>query len=63
MLADIDVTAVTALPDLLGLAGKYLAGLDVGGQGLVALLVLLLDGGHAVKELGDVVKALLPGLI
>ena len=41
MLADIDIAAVTALPDLLGLAGKDLAGLDVGGQGLVALLVLL----------------------
>ncbi len=49
VLADIGVTAVVALPDLLGLAGVDLAGLDIGGQLLVAFLVLLFDSGHHRK--------------
>ena len=46
VLADIGVTAVAALPNLLGLAGVDLAGLDIGGQLLVAFLVVLLDSGN-----------------
>ena len=60
--ADIDKPAVAALPDLFGLTGIDLAGLDVGGERLVPLLVLLLDRGDHRKEGSDLVKAFLLGL-
>src|SRR5699024_6734889 len=62
-LADIGVAAVGALPDLLLLAGKDLAVGQVLGQGEVALLVLLLDAGHHGEQGGDLVEALLLGLL
>ena len=55
-----DVAAVGADPHLLGLAGKHGAVLDALGQLAVALLVLLLNGAHVLKQVGDVVKAFLP---
>ena len=61
VLADIGVTAVAALPNLLGLAGVDLAGLDIGGQLLVAFLVVLLDSGHHREQRGDLGKALFLG--
>ena len=57
--ADIDKPAVAALPDLLMLTRKDFAGLNAGGESLVALLVVLLDGGNLLEQGGDVGKALL----
>ena len=61
LVAYVDVTAVAADPDHLGIAGEYLLLLDVGQQSKVTLLVVLLNGGNAVKQECDVVKAFLAG--
>ena len=59
--ADMDVAAVAADPDLLAHAGEHLGLLNVLEQGQIALLVQLLDGGDALKLLGQRLKPLLAG--
>ena len=56
------VAAVPADPHLLLFPGKDLALLEVGSEGAVALLVLLLDLSHHREEGGQLGKALLLGL-
>ena len=57
------VAAVAALPDHVAVPGEHQAALHIGQQLAVALLVLLLDLGHFLKQEGDVVEALLLGLL
>ncbi len=61
-LAEVDVSAVAADPGLFALAVEDFAFLDVLAQSFVALLVLLLDGGYAFEEVGNVVEAFFSGL-
>ena len=63
LLAHVDVAAVAALPDHVAIAGEHNAALHIGQQLPVALLMLLLDLGHFLEQEGDVVKALLLGLL
>ena len=63
LLADVDVTAVAALPDHVALAAEHQAAFDVAEQLAVALLVFLFDGRDALELPGDVLKALRPGLL
>ena len=58
-----DVAAVAALPDHLSIPGEHQSALHIGQQLAVALLVLLFDLGDLLKQEGDVVEALLPGLL
>ena len=61
LLADDDVAAVGALPNHVAVPGEDQALLQVLHQLEVALLVLLLNFGHALEQIGDVVKALSAG--
>ena len=63
LLAHHDVAAVAALPHHVPLPGEDQAVLHVGKQLAIALLVFLLDLAHQLEQVGDVVKALLPGLL
>ena len=63
LLAHVDVAAVAALPDHVPVPGEHQAALHIGQQLAVAVLVLLLDLGHFLKQEGDVVEALLLGLL
>ena len=60
---DDDMAAVAALPDGDAALGKDLHGLHVVQELAVALLVDLLDGGHAPELLGQLMEALLVGLV
>ena len=60
---DDQVAAVAALPDLDAALFKDGLGLDVVQQRAVALLVRLLDRGHAAELGGELVEALLLGVL
>ena len=53
-----DVTAVQALPDDLLALLEYPVFLDIGQEQLIALLMLLFDLRHSLKERRDLRKAL-----
>ena len=61
--AHVHMAAIAAHPNGLGILGKGLALATVGQQLKIALLVVLLDGGHAHEHLGDGLKALLAGSV
>ena len=63
LLANHNVSAVAALPDYVAILGEYALLLDVIQELAIALLVLLLDFGHALKLLGYLVEAFLASLL
>ncbi len=63
LLADVDVAAVRALPDAVAVAREDEPVLQVREQLAIPLLVLLFDGGDALKERGDMVEALFARLL
>ena len=59
--ADMDMTAVAALPDHVAVAAENNAVFDVGKKLAVAFFMLALDRGDTFKQRGDLLIAVLPG--
>ena len=61
--ANADMAAVGALPDHIPVLGKYQFLFNVFKELAVSFLMLLFNGGHALKQFCDLFKALFPGFL